>query len=159
MLQHSPLRRLSYPRRAPAKTRNSANLGITAPSPTDCHPEPACASRQSEGSALPLALCSPLACHLTRAVCAPHISPAFERGSPPQVLDLAAALRIQASFQFRFSTFHFLAGPFCTAVHTYPQPNFQIPLAKKKRPAYSLPHIEPGSRKNFAAQWKEGARA
>jgi hypothetical protein len=44
-------------------------------------------------------------------------------------------------------------------LHTFPQPNFQIPLAEKKRQAYPLFQIEPGSLKNFAAQLKEGATA
>jgi hypothetical protein len=48
---------------------------------------------------------------------------------------------------------------FCTIVHSFPQRNFQIPLAKKKRQVYALTQIEPGSLKNFAAQLKEGAMA
>jgi hypothetical protein len=42
-------------------------------------------------------------------------------------------------------------------MHSFPQGDFQIPLAKKKHWAYSHAQIEPGSLKNFAAQLKEGA--
>src|SRR5215472_8939980 len=52
-----------------------------------------------------------------------------------------------------------LGSPFCTTVHSFPQPNFQIPLAKKNGRVYSLPQIEPGSLKNLTAQLKEGAAA
>src|SRR5207237_9486579 len=48
-------------------------------------------------------------------------------------------------------------SPFCTTVHSFPHPNFQIPLAKKNGRVYSLTQIEPGSLKNLAAQLKEGA--
>jgi hypothetical protein len=44
-------------------------------------------------------------------------------------------------------------------VHSFPQRNLQISLAKKKRKVYSLDQIEPGSLKIFAAQLKEGATA
>jgi hypothetical protein len=44
-------------------------------------------------------------------------------------------------------------------VHSFPQGNFQIPLAKKSPQAYCHGQIEPGSLKNFAAQLKEGAAA
>jgi hypothetical protein len=48
---------------------------------------------------------------------------------------------------------------FCTAVHSFPQRNFQISLANKKHQVYRLAQIEPGSVKNLAAQLKEGAIA
>jgi hypothetical protein len=47
-----------------------------------------------------------------------------------------------------------LALRFCTAVHSFPQRNFQIPLARKNRRVYPPAQIEPESFKNFAAQWK-----
>ena len=50
-------------------------------------------------------------------------------------------------------------SPFCTIVHSFPQPKFQIPLAKKNGRVYPLPQIEPGSLKNLTAQLKEGAAA
>ena len=50
-------------------------------------------------------------------------------------------------------------SPFCTIVHSFPQPKFQIRLAKKNGRVYSLGQIEPGSLKNLAAQLKEGAAA
>jgi len=43
-------------------------------------------------------------------------------------------------------------------MHSFPQRNFQIPLARKKRWAYAHAQIEPGSLKNFAAQLKEAQR-
>ena len=52
-----------------------------------------------------------------------------------------------------------LGSPFCTTVHSFPQPNFPIPLAKKSARVYSLAQIEPGSLKNLTAQLKEGAAA
>jgi hypothetical protein len=48
---------------------------------------------------------------------------------------------------------------FCTAVHSFPQRNFQISLANKKRQVYCSGQIEPGSLKNLTAQLKEGATA
>jgi hypothetical protein len=53
----------------------------------------------------------------------------------------------------------FSARYFYTAVHSFPQRNLQISLAKKKRQVYSPGQIEPGSLKDFAAQLKEGANA
>ena len=50
-------------------------------------------------------------------------------------------------------------SPFCTNVHSFPQPGFQIPLAKKNGRVYSVGQIEPGSLKNLTAQLKEGAAA
>lgn len=50
-------------------------------------------------------------------------------------------------------------SPFCTNVHSFPQPGFQIPLAKENGRVYSLDQIEPGSLKNLTAQLKEGAAA
>ena len=44
-------------------------------------------------------------------------------------------------------------------MHSFPQPKFQIPLAKKNDRVYPLPQIEPGSLKNLTAQLKEGAAA
>jgi hypothetical protein len=41
---------------------------------------------------------------------------------------------------------------FCTAVHSFPQRRFEIPLAGKNRQVYPLAQIEPESFKNFAAQ-------
>src|SRR5215472_6661725 len=52
-----------------------------------------------------------------------------------------------------------LGSPFCTTVHSFPQPNFPIPLAKKNGRVYALAQIEPGSLKNLTAQLKEGAAA
>jgi len=48
---------------------------------------------------------------------------------------------------------------FCTGVHSFPQLNFQISLAKKKRQVYRHTQIGPGSVKNLTAQLKEGAAA
>ena len=50
-------------------------------------------------------------------------------------------------------------SPFCTNVHSFPQPGFQIPLAKKNGRVYCFAQIEPGSLKNLTAQLKEGAAA
>jgi hypothetical protein len=44
-------------------------------------------------------------------------------------------------------------------MHSFPQANLQIPLAKENIHAYSDAQIGPGSLKNFAAQLKEGAAA
>jgi hypothetical protein len=44
-------------------------------------------------------------------------------------------------------------------VHSFPQPNLPIPLAKKNGRVYALAQVEPGSLKNFTAQLKEGAAA
>jgi len=48
---------------------------------------------------------------------------------------------------------------FCTAVHSFPQLNFQISLVRKNRRVYRHAQIEPGSLKNLTAQLKEGAAA
>ena len=48
---------------------------------------------------------------------------------------------------------------FCTGVHSFPQRNFQKPLAKKNDQSYLRFQIGPGSLKNFAAQLNEGAMA
>jgi hypothetical protein len=60
----------------------------------------------------------------------------------------------------RFAFPNFDSRPaFCTAVHSFPQWNLQISLAKKKPRVYRPPQIEPGSLKNLTAQLKEGATA
>lgn len=45
-----------------------------------------------------------------------------------------------------------LAWRFCTAVHSFPQRRFEIPLARENYEVYPLARIEPESFKNFAAQ-------
>ena len=56
------------------------------------------------------------------------------------------------AFRQAFSSLHF-----CTVVHSFPQLNFQIFLAKRKLRVYLHAQIEPGSLKNLTAQLKEGA--
>jgi hypothetical protein len=55
-------------------------------------------------------------------------------------------------FRVRFSSW-----PFCTALHSFPQLNFQISLAKERPEVYGHSQIEPGSLKDLTAQLKEGA--
>jgi hypothetical protein len=58
---------------------------------------------------------------------------------------------------FSLPFFDFQISDFCTGMHSFPQLNFEIPLAKKNRQAYSLAQVEPGRLKNLTAQLKEGA--